>query len=345
MHPTKPDTALQAESGSFLTSLSIAIESLGLRGARMLVGVSGGADSIALMRGLHALAGPGQLQIVAAHLNHGMRPRAAEEDADWTAQLCRRFDIPIVLETADAPAYAAEHRLNIEEAAREVRYQFFDRAARAENCSRLAVAHNADDQVETVLHHLFRGTGLAGLRGMQVSRPMAEGLSLVRPLLRIRRSQIEEWLGEIGQDFRTDVTNADQSRTRNRLRHSVLPALERELGPQIRDALLRVAEQASELQSTIQELAADLLHNCLEDETPDLVRLNAELLAGQPRHLVREVFVELWKRKNWPRQALGFDDWDRLGRLVQEGGTATLPGNIEATRRGKLNVIRGRSPR
>jgi tRNA(Ile)-lysidine synthase len=340
MHSTKSDAALQYDSNGFLASLSESIQSLQLSGARILVGVSGGADSVALLRGLATLAERNELHVIAAHLNHCLRPSAAEDDAAWTAELCCRYEIPIVVELADVPTYARERRLNIEEAARALRYQFFDRAARAQSCTHVAVAHTADDQVETVLHHLFRGTGLAGLRGMQAARPLAAGLTLVRPLLRIRRPQLAAWLAEIGQDFRTDATNADESRTRNRIRHSVLPALERELGPQVRDSLLRISAQAGELQATIEELADELLKSCLADETADLVRLNVEPLAGRPRHLVREVFVALWKRKDWPRQAVGFDDWDRLARLATEGGSATLPGRIEVTRRGKLLMIR-----
>jgi tRNA(Ile)-lysidine synthase len=338
--PATNDTALQKHTSPFLEQLALEVDRLGLRDIGILVGVSGGADSVAQLRGFHALAEPASLRIVAAHLNHGMRPGAADDDAAWTTELCGRLGIPIVLEKVDVPAYASEHRLNLEEAARTARYQFFDRAARAKNCTHVAVAHTSDDQVETVLHHLFRGTGLAGLRGMQAARPLAEGLTLVRPLLRMHRKQIEDWLGGIGQDYRSDITNADTTRTRSRIRHSVLPALERELGPQVRDSLLHLANQADELQGVIEELSQGLLNRCVDDETADLVRLSAEVLAGEPRHLVREVFVSLWKRKNWPRRAVDFDDWDRLARLVKDGGTATLPGNIEATRRGQLIVIR-----
>jgi tRNA(Ile)-lysidine synthase len=268
-----------------------------------------------------------------------MRPGAAERDAAWAGELCERLGLPIAVESVDVPGYAKDQRLGLEEAARTVRYQFFDRAARQENCAHVAVAHTADDQVETVLHHLFRGTGLAGLRGMPPKRPLSDGLTLVRPLLSIRRAEIEAWLAEIGQEFRTDSTNADQSRTRSRIRHSVLPGLERELGPQVRDSLLRLAGQASELQSAIEELAATLLEQCVEDETPELVRLDSTVLASQPRHLIREVFVELWRRKSWPRRTMDFDDWDRLAGLVTAGGGATLPGGIDARRRGNLNVI------
>ncbi|HET6326759.1 MAG TPA: tRNA lysidine(34) synthetase TilS [Planctomycetaceae bacterium] len=346
MQPTNLDTPLvddaagQVDTSRFLVHLGFEADRLKLRGCPVLVGVSGGADSVSLLRGLHALAQRASLRVVAAHLNHGMRPGVADEDAAWIVELCRRFGIPIVVEQVDVPAYAAEQRLNIEEAARTVRYEFLVRAARARECTHVAVAHTADDQVETVLHHLFRGTGLAGLRGMRPTRPLADGLSLVRPLLQTRRTEVETWLNEIGQDFRTDATNSDQSRTRNRIRHSVLPALERELGASVRDSLLRMAEQANELQTILQNLAGRLLNECLEDETGDLVRLNVEPLSSEPRHLIREVFVELWKRKAWPRQWVGFDDWDRLARLADEGGSATLPGNISATRRGKLLVIR-----
>jgi tRNA(Ile)-lysidine synthase len=332
----------QSESSQFPAELAGELERLGIRNSGVLVGVSGGADSVALLCGLHALAESNGLALTAAHLNHRMRAEAASQDAEWTAALCARLGIPIIVEMADVPTIARERGLNIEEAARSVRYDFFKRAASEARCAYLAVAHTADDQVETVLHHLLRGTGLAGLRGMQAVRPFAAGMTLVRPLLRIRRAQVEAWLAEIGQEYRTDATNADESRTRSRIRHSVLPALEREMGPQVRDSFLRLAEQANELQSTIEELAVRLLNDCLEDDGTEIVRLQSAVLSDQPRHLIREVFVELWKKKSWPRQGMGFDDWDRLARLISQGGAATLPDNIEATRRGSLIVLRRR---
>jgi tRNA(Ile)-lysidine synthase len=341
MHVSRFETA-QTASSQFLAELTRELERLGISGSSVLVGVSGGADSVALLRGLHELTQRNGLKLTTAHLDHGMRAETASQDAEWTAALCAHLGIPIIVEKVDVPAIAREHGLNLEEAARNVRYDFFQRAASVASCAYLAVAHTADDQVETVLHHLLRGTGLAGLRGMQAVRPFAEGITLVRPLLRIRRAQIEAWLTEIGQDYRTDATNADESRTRSRIRHSVLPALEREMGLQVRDSFLRLAEQAGELQSTIEELARRLLQECLEDDGPEIVRLQGAKLTDQPRHLIREVFVELWKKKGWPRQAMGFDDWDRLSRLVSEGGAATLPGKIEATCRGSLIVLRRR---
>jgi tRNA(Ile)-lysidine synthase len=327
----------------FLAALAKSIQSLGLGGRRILVGVSGGGDSVALLYGLHALAEQERLQLVAAHLDHGIRGAAAADDAAWTAELCQRLDIPLALESADVPAYARERGLNLEEAARDVRYRFFERAAAAANCSHVAVAHTADDQVETVLHHLFRGTGLAGLQGMPATRPLAKGVILSRPLSSFYRSQLLAFLESIGAEFRTDESNFDEARTRSRIRNEALPELVRILGPQILDAVKQTAERIRDVQATIEELAAELLEKSLEDQSPDLVRLSASVLAGERRHIVREAFVLLWKRQNWPRQAVGFESWDRLWRLIQEGGTVTLPGRIEATRRGKLIVVRRRS--
>jgi tRNA(Ile)-lysidine synthase len=323
----------------FLESLAEAIVRLRLGGSRILIGVSGGADSVALLRGLHALAAKCQLDLRAAHLNHGLRPGAADEDARWTEDLCNRLGVAAVVERSDVQLRASTDGLNIEEAARNVRYEFLERVARRLGCTDVAVAHNADDQVETVLHHLLRGTGLAGMRGMRPARPLAEGIVLVRPLLSIRRTAIETWLAEQRQDFCVDATNADQGRTRNRIRHVVLPTLEREAGTHVRESLLRLADQAADLQEVIERLANDLLESCIEDVSEKQCRLNVRPLANEPRHLVREVFVALWKRQNWPRRGMGFYDWDRIHRLVKEGGAATLPGGIEATRRGSLIVL------
>ena len=170
--------------------------------------------------------------------------------------------------------------------------------------------------------------------------PLAAGVTLVRPLLGVRRREIEDWLAAIGQDYRTDATNADVTRTRNRIRHHVLPLLEVEFGPTVRDNILRLAEQADERQSSLEVEADRLLSSCLADDSAEICRLDCRPFEGCPRHLVREVFVCLWRRKNWPRQDMGFAEWDRLYQLTQEGGKFVLPGNFEVMRRGSLVVIR-----
>jgi tRNA(Ile)-lysidine synthase len=318
--------------------LASAVEALGLRGP-VLVGLSGGADSVALLCGLLSLPGSADCHPIAAHVNHGLRPQAAEEDARWCDALCRQLGVPFMTTTFDVGAFAQSERLTLEEAARTLRYRFFEQAARDRCCPAVAVAHTADDRVETVLHHLLRGTGLAGLRGMKGERPLGPGVRLVRPLLKVGRRQVEAWLAEIGQEYRTDETNSSLDHTRNRIRHVLLPGLERDFGPGIRERLLSLADQADECQSAIEELAGRLLDNCLVDDATDVCRLDCRPLDEQPRHLVREMFVVLWKRRNWPRRGMGFDDWDRLYRLATGGGSATLPGRIQATRRESLLVL------
>jgi tRNA(Ile)-lysidine synthase len=328
---------------SFLEELTAAAERLQLRRVGVLVGVSGGPDSVALLRGLQLLAGSFELDLRAAHLNHGLRASAADDDAEWVRQLCERIAVPVVIAKEAVQERAHFEGRSLEEAGRVVRYEFFERTAREFGSTHVLVAHTADDQVETVVHHLLRGTGIAGLRGMKSKRPLAEGITLARPLLKIGRRTIEVWLAEIGQDYRIDATNAETTRTRSRIRHRVLPFLEAEVGPGLRESIVRLAEQSDELQSVLDDQAERLLATSLVDDSAGTSRLDCGALALEPQHLVREAFIALWKRKSWPRQAMGFQEWDRLYRLVKDGGKVSLPGRIEATRRGSLIVIGRRS--
>lgn len=233
-------------------------------GRAVLLGVSGGPDSLALLDALAALAAAHGFALAAAHLNHGLRPEAADEAAFVQAEAAAR-GVPTFTETADTTAYAAEHKLSVEAAARAVRYAFLARAARQAGAPLVAVAHTADDQAETVLMHLLRGSGLAGLRGMlarsglealpraalggivpgegaeREGRPAdALPLTLIRPLLATTRAEVLAYCAEHGLQPRHDPSNTDVRYTRNRLRHGVLPALERE-NPNLRATLARTA--------------------------------------------------------------------------------------------------------
>ena len=149
-------------------------------------------------------------------------------------------------------------------------------------------------------------------------------------MLSIRREQVEAYLVELGQDFRTDATNTDTSLTRNWLRHELLPQLRSHFGEKVDLSLTRLSEQAAEIETTLATLAGRLLDQSLLDAQPDMVRLDTRPLANQPRHLVREAFVQLWQRQQWPRQAMGFAEWNRLAEVAMVGGDANLPGNIRA---------------
>lgn len=324
----------------FLNHLETGSKLCGLSGGRVLLAVSGGADSVAMLRGMLHLRDRHGLQVSAAHLNHNLRGDESLADAEWLTALAKRLELPLIVEGRDVAAIAGRKAQGLEEAAREVRYAFLQEAAANLGCSDVAVAHTADDQAETILHHVIRGTGVAGLRGMPRTRPLTEDIRLVRPLLGITRAEIEHYLAELGQDFRRDASNTDDAFTRNRLRHSLLPLLEREYNPQVREALRRLGQQADEMQQALEHLAADLLKQAVVDSNETTCRVDCDRLAGQPRHLVRECFARLWRQLNWPRGQMGYAEWDQLAELVFNGGTATFPGNIEARRRGNLVVLR-----
>jgi len=324
--------------------LASAITNCGLRGSRVLVGVSGGADSVALLRGLCELRDEQQLKIIAAHLNHQLRGERSRDDATWVEALCAQFGVRLILESHNIAETAARRGHGLEETARQQRYEFLSLAAGRENCAHVAVAHTANDQAETILHHVLRGTGIAGLSGMSAMRPLGDALQLVRPLLDVTRADVETYLKGIGQDFRIDDSNAEQSFTRNRIRHSLLPSLKREFNPQVEQALLRLGRQAADVRTMMDELAGRLLDSALVDHNETICRLDCMRLADEPLHLVRECFSLLWKRQSWPRKRMGFADWNRLATMIREteaGGSAhTLPGHIEAARRGTLLVLR-----
>lgn len=326
----------------FLHGLGAGLDTCRVGGPRVLLAVSGGADSVAMLRGCIELRDQYRLELHAAHLNHGLRAEASKADADWLAGLCRQWNVPCSLETRDVREFGRQRGLGIEEAARQARYLFLEETARRQGCPSVAVAHTADDQAETILHHIVRGTGMAGLRGMRSVRALSDDLFLTRPMLDIGRRQVEEYLTQIGQDYRHDKSNSDETLTRNRIRRQLLPLLERDFNPRVRETLRRLGRQAAEIDAMLETLTASVLQAAVAEKTKQVSRLRCDVLMKHPRHLIRECLKRLWRELDWPEQRMGFDEWERLADLVCGDGTAILPGNIEARRRGTLLVLRRR---
>ena len=329
----------------FIDRLRNGIADCELTQSRILLAVSGGCDSVAMLRGCVELQLECQLELVVGHLNHDLRGQQATDDAAWVSEICNRLGVPAILGRQDVAAEAKLSGQGLEETARQVRYTFLQATARQQSCSVIAVAHTADDQAETILHHIVRGTGISGLRGMPRTRRLESGVKLVRPLLDVPRHQIEEYLAKLKQTFRDDATNADETFTRNRIRRQLLPSLQSDFNPQVKDALCRLGSQAADVEQTLQALAAGLLETAIEDRGDNIVRLNCQPMQSQPRHLIRETMNCLWRQLNWPRQRMGFDEWDRLAELVlaesaDEHCMPTLPNKIEARRRGNLLILR-----
>ncbi len=327
-----------ASSSGFVDQVRRGAERCQLVGRRVAVAVSGGADSTALLRALHALSGPLRLDLVVLHVHHGLRGVEADQDEAWVRALAERLGWPVQCRRVELERSATGR--SPEQAARHARYAALEEMATSSGCSHLAVAHTADDQVETVLHHVIRGTGVAGLRGIPLRRRLASGVWLVRPMLHLWRADVRAYLQQIGQDFREDQTNRDVHYTRNRIRHQLLPLLESQFNPNVRRALLRLAEQAADVEEAFDVLCRPLVDAVLADVSDQLVRLDCRPLQEQPRHLVRECLRRVWNRLNWPEQGMGFEQWDALAELCFSEGSVTLPRGIHASRRGHLLVLR-----
>ncbi len=217
----------------------------------VLVGLSGGRDSVAL---LLLLLEQGVKDVVACHVNHGIRGAEADADEQFCAELCRRHGVRFVCKHADVPALAQSSKQSLETAARYVRREFFLQVAQETGAAAIALAHHADDQAETVLFRL--GRGAAGARGMKAVDAW-EGKLLVRPLLGMRRDEITAWLLSRGETWRDDSTNAVADVARNRIRHEVLPALNTALG---RDVVPVLCRSARLQQETLEALEAAVKH-------------------------------------------------------------------------------------
>lgn len=325
---------------AFLDELRAGFHACGSGEGAVLLAVSGGADSVALLRGAVALREELGLDLTVAHLNHGLRGSAADADAQWVEDLCGQLSVPAVIGGADVRQAAAGSGRGTEETARALRYRFLREIALQKRISRIAVAHTADDQAETILHQIVRGSGLGGVAGMPRHRSLGEGIDLIRPMLEIRRSEVEAWLAEIGQEYRTDITNVDEQHTRNRIRHALIPLLRRDFNPEVVQALVRLGRQAREAQESLEFSACRLLGEAVLEMGEAVCRVSCEAFGDAPRHLVRTAFVLLWQNLDWPRQGMGYEHWERLADVAITGGTVTLPGAIEARRRGTMLVLR-----
>ncbi len=335
------------DQAAFLKAVRSGCQHCGLRQISVLVAVSGGADSVALLHGLALLRDELQLSLHVAHLNHQLRGDESDADAAWVEALCGQLGLPCHVGSEAVRSLPEISALGLEGTARLARSRFLQRTAVEHGCACIAVAHTANDQAETILHHILRGTGLAGLRGMhsqEILPPDESALPtvvpLARPLLTIDRALVEEFLNELGQSYRTDSTNVDTTLTRNRIRHELLPLLAREFNPRIQSALLRLGQQAQEVYGQEAELADGLLDEALIESTPLHCRLSCRLFEGQPAHRIREAFVRLWCRLDWPRRQMGFTDWGRLVQMLAPDQAAiVLPGKITARRREDLLML------
>ncbi len=330
-------------------SETIAREGLLLPDELVVLGVSGGPDSLCMAHILRALAGTYQVALHVAHLHHGIRGQEADEDARYVAELCASWGLPCTVERVDVPALARERGQAIEETARQARYAFLATLARRLGGKTVAVAHHADDQVETVLMHLLRGSGLAGLRGMrplvwldelrlgdpsaEIPRSAAERMRLIRPLLRASRSEIEEYCRAHALQPRYDLSNLDRTYYRNRLRHELIPFLET-YNPAIRQVVQRTAEVIAADYEALRGQMEAAWAQVVRRESEGAIVYDLPALRGLPlstqRSLLREGIHRL-------RRSLRNINWVHIDKALDvllkghAGVAATLPQGLMLT--------------
>ncbi len=310
----------------------------------VVIAVSGGADSVSLLCGLAELRGanaPGKL--VAAHFNHRLRA-AADDDAQFVQSLAKKLGLPVEIGVAAEPL-AHSGGDGIEAAARSARYDFLLKTAEKFGARYLATAHTADDQAETILHRVIRGTGLAGLAGIPRARRLSIAVTLIRPLLGFSRADVVEYLASRQQTFCLDESNEDPSYTRNRIRHALLPQLAAQYNPNVREALLRLGQLAEDAQLIIEDRARELLQQAILSGSQNHIALNGAILYDEAPFLICEVLILLWKEQSWPLQQMGMAEWTALANLLTKPGSETrslnLPGKIHVQLSGcTLNLTR-----
>lgn len=210
------------------------------KGERILAAVSGGADSVCMLHALNQLKSSLGFDIYCAHLNHGIRGEAADNDEKFVIELCGKLGIPVFTKKVDVIALAKEKKLTTEEAGRLARYTFFEELAKRYGIEKTATAHNKNDNAETVLMRILRGTGIDGLKGVSYVR--ADGV--IRPILSLSRAEVEDYCAENGLEYCTDASNFENDYTRNKIRNELIPYLEKEFNARTVDSLVRLAENA-----------------------------------------------------------------------------------------------------
>ena len=303
----------------------------GWAGFRTLVAVSGGPDSVAL---LHLLirTGGNHENLVVAHVNHQLRGADSDRDADFVSELCRTLGIRLRIRTVE-PVDRKDND-GIEEAARRLRYACLREFAEAEGARLVLTGHTADDQAETILYRVIRGTGLRGLRGIPRSRPFGPA-ALVRPLLGFRRQELLRYLDTLGLTYRWDKTNESLDFARNRVRHLVIPAA-LQVHPAAIDGVLRLGQTMQETYDFIRRQVQSVIDRCVISRDNRSVVIDREQLAHLDPFLIQEVLLDLWQSQSWPMRHLTRSHIVALRELImspphQQARPVVLhlPGQIE----------------
>ncbi len=298
----------------------------------VVVGCSGGADSVALLRAVGELrkrSAQARGFLIAAHFNHALRGNESDHDAAFVGELAGQLQVRFESARGDG-------QITDEANLRTERLQFLIDTAKTAGARYIAVAHTVDDNVETVLHHLMRGTGPAGIAGISPTRPLEQDLVLVRPLLSMRRSTLRAGLREIGQAWREDSSNRNTDYRRNWIRRQLIPQIQSQF-PQAVEAIGRAIESQQQWRTTIDRQARRWLDSHLISHSPVTIQRDSQT----DQAIIIAALQRLWDQQFWPRKNMAQFHWHELANLIQldRGHSLTLPAAVRARTEGDRVTI------
>ena len=270
-------------------------------------------------------------RLVVGHFNHGLRGEDSDQDETFVRELADELKIECCV------GIARSDTADVSEAVlREQRYKFLESVAHEHQARYLALGHHAEDQRETILFRLFRGSGVAGLSGMRTFRPAGVGLTIARPLLHVEPRLIRAALAEWDQSFREDATNEQSDYARNFIRNDVLPLIRSRFGDTVDAGILRLGQQAESQQIFLRKLSEPLMA-CVNDDDSQ-VTINCEEIVGVEPILIAQLIAEIWQHQGWPRDDFGERDFQRLTATILnptgEREKYQLPGGVTVVRDG-----------
>jgi tRNA(Ile)-lysidine synthase len=285
----------------------------------IVLAVSGGADSVAMFSIVAELASQQnqKKRIMVAHLNHALRGKESDDDEQFVIELATKQGVQVITERLIEQETKRDESGSLESTLRQHRYKFLQKTAEQQAFRYIMTAHTANDQVETVLHRILRGTGLRGLGGIEVYRKLSDAVVVVRPMLEITTSEIRAYLKTINQTYRTDSSNNDNKFTRNKIRGTLLPLIRETINNQADQAILRLTKQAQQSEAIIETLVDKLEETTVQYEQ-NQTKINVDNLVQEPDELIIRLFQRIWQKRNWQKRQMGTSQWLSLKDIVKQ---------------------------
>ena len=284
-------------------------------GDTVYVACSGGPDSVALFRLLRQLAPEWKLRLGLIHVHHSLRGKSADRDAEFVRRLAAKYKVPFVLGKKKVRQMARKEKFSIEEAAREARLEFFQETAKKRRIRKIALAHTQDDQAETVLMRILKGTGMRGLSGIRQQLVFGK-LKLVRPMLQLTKKEILDWLAEEKISFREDASNRSVKFVRNRVRNKLLPLLEKEFNPRMKEALARIPEIINQENEMLADLESAAWSRVYLKKGKKAIQLDREAFSRFPAPLQFRLLNRALKQID-SKSGISFDRWQELSPQLE----------------------------